>query len=133
MMLPTELSLNSVDKFKNLSYRNYPLYHWTISHLPHASGEVGLHMAWRAFERARRQVPAYSRFLGEQGYVEGRHGSLAEQLASIPATDKNNYVRLFSTAERYVGGRIPAEQVLVDRSEERRVGKECRSRWSPYH
>ena len=24
-------------------------------------------------------------------------------------------------------------QVLVSRSEERRVGKECRSRWSPYH
>src|SRR2546427_7832320 len=24
-------------------------------------------------------------------------------------------------------------QSLVDRSEERRVGKECRSRWSPYH
>ena len=23
--------------------------------------------------------------------------------------------------------------VLKDRSEERRVGKECRSRWSPYH
>ena len=22
---------------------------------------------------------------------------------------------------------------FVDRSEERRVGKECRSRWSPYH
>ena len=25
------------------------------------------------------------------------------------------------------------DTVLVDRSEERRVGKECRSRWSPYH
>ena len=24
-------------------------------------------------------------------------------------------------------------QVIDDRSEERRVGKECRSRWSPYH
>ena len=24
-------------------------------------------------------------------------------------------------------------QVVADRSEERRVGKECRSRWSPYH
>ena len=25
-------------------------------------------------------------------------------------------------------------EVLIDlRSEERRVGKECRSRWSPYH
>ena len=22
---------------------------------------------------------------------------------------------------------------ILDRSEERRVGKECRSRWSPYH
>src|SRR2546430_16629005 len=25
------------------------------------------------------------------------------------------------------------EKILGDRSEERRVGKECRSRWSPYH
>src|SRR2546430_16195229 len=25
------------------------------------------------------------------------------------------------------------QTVLVQRSEERRVGKECRSRWSPYH
>ena len=24
-------------------------------------------------------------------------------------------------------------RALLDRSEERRVGKECRSRWSPYH
>ena len=23
--------------------------------------------------------------------------------------------------------------LFIDRSEERRVGKECRSRWSPYH
>src|SRR5260370_33742059 len=29
------------------------------------------------------------------------------------------------------GERLPAEIYL--RSEERRVGKECRSRWSPYH
>ncbi len=30
-------------------------------------------------------------------------------------------------------GLIEAEICLVCRSEERRVGKECRSRWSPYH
>src|SRR5256886_8300280 len=29
--------------------------------------------------------------------------------------------------------RQPAVLLLLDRSEERRVGKECRSRWSPYH
>ena len=30
----------------------------------------------------------------------------------------------------FQGGELEA---LGDRSEERRVGKECRSRWSPYH
>src|SRR3712207_9326371 len=29
--------------------------------------------------------------------------------------------------------RRPAPEALDQRSEERRVGKECRSRWSPYH
>ena len=29
--------------------------------------------------------------------------------------------------------RLREEQDPDDRSEERRVGKECRSRWSPYH
>src|SRR3712207_8708122 len=28
---------------------------------------------------------------------------------------------------------FPDDRVLALRSEERRVGKECRSRWSPYH
>src|SRR3712207_9392764 len=31
------------------------------------------------------------------------------------------------------GGNVRAMQRFVSRSEERRVGKECRSRWSPYH
>src|SRR3989475_6723935 len=30
-------------------------------------------------------------------------------------------------------GSAPAKALLTARSEERRVGKECRSRWSPYH
>ena len=28
---------------------------------------------------------------------------------------------------------IASENFVTTRSEERRVGKECRSRWSPYH
>src|SRR2546425_12629422 len=35
--------------------------------------------------------------------------------------------------ERNDARREQALPVGVDRSEERRVGKECRSRWSPYH
>ena len=34
----------------------------------------------------------------------------------------------------FIGGSIPFFcLILMERSEERRVGKECRSRWSPYH
>ena len=36
---------------------------------------------------------------------------------------------LYKVSAVYDGQEIAA----VDRSEERRVGKECRSRWSPYH
>ena len=31
------------------------------------------------------------------------------------------------------GNVILSEGLVLQRSEERRVGKECRSRWSPYH
>ena len=34
---------------------------------------------------------------------------------------------------RYVLGRVGRRPLVCIRSEERRVGKECRSRWSPYH
>src|SRR2546429_689637 len=39
----------------------------------------------------------------------------------------NGFERIDITATRAQFGK------LCDRSEERRVGKECRSRWSPYH
>src|SRR2546422_4653921 len=49
-----------------------------------------------------------------------------------------NFAKLFTTeSDRY--GRLrqlEIDLILTDgsiRSEERRVGKECRSRWSPYH
>ena len=40
--------------------------------------------------------------------------------------DPENYIR------EYTDGEIKREH-KGERSEERRVGKECRSRWSPYH
>ena len=41
--------------------------------------------------------------------------------------------------EKYIDNSVQPEDIgvanqwAVKRSEERRVGKECRSRWSPYH
>src|SRR5258708_39711970 len=47
-----------------------------------------------------------------------------------------NYYEAFAKLKKYIDGLIKQvhEQKFVrNRSEERRVGKECRSRWSPYH
>ena len=38
-----------------------------------------------------------------------------------------------SAANRKLGRHAAALQGEIVRSEERRVGKECRSRWAPYH
>ena len=47
---------------------------------------------------------------------------------------KQVYHELFDEAlERYNAKQTRADRQIAERSEERRVGKECRSRWSPYH
>ena len=45
------------------------------------------------------------------------------------------FQRLYGRGERGAEPRQAVEEALeiLHRSEERRVGKECRSRWSPYH
>src|ERR1035441_8652836 len=61
------------------------------------------------------------------------------QLQNVVVTSTRGFVQkdLTSTEEKISGEQIsmlPVEDVQsVVRSEERRVGKECRSRWSPYH
>ena len=48
---------------------------------------------------------------------EGARGDTATEMASVLNFPMDNETRLN----------------IMKRSEERRVGKECRSRWSPYH
>ena len=47
--------------------------------------------------------------------------------------ESEQMLRSLAEPDPPMGGRIFQGQVGVPRSEERRVGKECRSRWSPYH
>src|SRR5260221_7467904 len=49
---------------------------------------------------------------------------------SAAATGSGEGVSIHSTPENVT---VPAVRAVAARSEERRVGKECRSRWSPYH
>ena len=59
--------------------------------------------------------------------VQGSDGLNEVIGAGSPYTDfEYNYITVFFYAKN-------GTSILVSRSEERRVGKECRSRWSPYH
>ena len=77
--------------------------------------------------------------------ISGKEAKVKEYLeADLKNSDLGEYVSqvLIPTEKVYQvrnGKKIVKERsylpgyVLVERSEERRVGKECRSRWSPYH
>src|SRR5256885_11680230 len=41
--------------------------------------------------------------------------------------------RVKQVGKLFVGMAVEDQRAAISRSEERRVGKECRSRWSPYH
>src|SRR5712692_3116466 len=65
----------------------------------------------------------------------GSHGVVVNGTTGEPTTlTLLERTRLVATAVKAAGGRIPVvaatgSQSLAERSEERRVGKECRSRW----
>ena len=66
----------------------------------------------------------YARAIQEEGKVLIKAMKAREEHGLNDAKVKGRF--LFINNERYDSKSIP-------RSEERRVGKECRSRWSPYH
>src|ERR1043165_6280581 len=53
--------------------------------------------------------------------------------AQVIAMDINEHRLAFCKDKLQVSHTVNAASADVMRSEERRVGKECRSRWSPYH
>src|SRR5205823_13255282 len=57
-------------------------------------------------------------------------GAIAGGIASALAGGAMS--KLFGGGQKAASGGIQGD-VLATRSEERRLGKECRSRWSPYH
>ena len=63
--------------------------------------------------------------LQERGFIaQTTHEELRELLGKEKVTF---YIGFDATADSLTAGHF------LTRSEERRVGKECRSRWSPYH
>jgi len=69
-------------------------------------------------------------------HVHVVHVSSAEGVAAIANARASHVPITAETCPHYLtfaAGEIPEGATEFKRSEERRVGKECRSRWSPYH
>ena len=72
---------------------------------------VGRMGAWARFRLARARVPAYRAFLREKA-----GGLSLSGFEAIPATDKENYVKVFPLEARCVNGRLPDGGVMIDES-----------------
>src|SRR3989442_10369149 len=82
-------------------------------------------------EETEPDAKGLARRLGLTGYLEK-----PADPAKVAATVRRLIERRKLQQRTAIIGESPAIQevlVKIERSEERRVGKECRSRWSPYH
>src|SRR5256885_16899634 len=114
-----------------------------------ARGAVLGRLAWKIGEITDviRETPNVASLLIDvpdwPGHLAGQHvdvrltaddGYQAQRSYSIASAPEDP--RLAITVERLDDGEVSpylVGEVRKGRSEERRVGKECRSRWSPYH
>src|SRR3712207_6646702 len=104
-------------------------------------GSVAIGVGRRGVGRIGDVVAALVNLLKEAGTepfivpAMGSHGAAtaegqARVLAHLGVSEERVGCPVRATMEAVKIGETPAG---VERSEERRVGKECRSRWSPYH
>src|SRR2546425_7678516 len=92
--------------------------------------------------RADKSGPAVRELLERRGWkvavtevLPDEAGRIAARLAEL--ADAGTVAAIFTTGGTGIALRDVTPEatrsILDRRSEERRVGKECRSRWSPYH
>src|SRR2546422_10403212 len=85
----------------------------------------------------------YTTLFRSGGILATTPGQVFKNMPQITAKDVTRLERLIDACQKDLaplkefilpgGGKVPALLHQERRSEERRVGKECRSRWSPYH
>ena len=79
-----------------------------------------------------RQKAPYHRIFKKIGTSQFATG-WAKKKHLYPMTSQNKVAAYHDLIRYFELKKIPANTAFVVRSEERRVGKECRSRWWPYH
>ena len=93
-----------------------------------------------AAELAAAGIGGYQPYLTEAGYTLGDAQTAIGGTMADAIPFQTEAAGLMRTGAGNIGGQLQAAQTGIGgaidygaRSEERRVGKECRSRWSPYH
>jgi len=74
--------------------------------------KIGMLRAHAVYLKAKDHCPAYRAFLADEGCR--KHGRW--QLADLPVTTKENYVKKYSIVERCYDGKLPAAGVVIDES-----------------
>ena len=78
--------------------------------------------------------------MSEQNITELLHPAFLARMREMLGDEYDSFIRSYDLPRTY-GLRVNTSKISCEefeklvpfRSEERRVGKECRSRWSPYH
>src|SRR5215831_21121236 len=109
-----------------------PKFRGRITTVPDTYGQMRAHIDGKVLppyaDRPERER-AWSLRMGRPGWERLRRGTAAKdalEAMDIEGVDVGILFRTWATQAINIDG-------LEPRSEERRVGKECRSRWSPYH
>ena len=98
----------------------------------------GLAVLAAAISAVLAAVPG-ARFLiagrGEAGEHRTRLAQFGDSVVFLGGVSDADKAAMLASSTCYVAPQTGGESfgIVDDRSEERRVGKECRSRWSPYH
>src|SRR3990167_487784 len=90
--------------------------------------------------RLREITYAAPVFIQVSSHINGaQRESFTTPICNLPIMLKSKYCHLYGLSAEELAGKWedpddPGGYFIINgRSEERRVGKECRSRWSPYH
>src|SRR2546421_10579500 len=134
LLLRTYVALTELDSARALAQR------WTAeqprAEAPYREWAIALEDVHR-FDEARQVFLFGRRALGRPGVFGIELGELLERVGEWEAAAREWAAALSEAPAQLLSAASSLAEAPVEqrerRSEERRVGKECRSRWSPYH
>ena len=131
ILIPLFFYLNKIRKTKSL-VKEGELYRYANRH------KDALHIFNRALKLNPRDVTAWKNKGFELNTLEKHEEALEafSKVVDIKPDDNIGWIGkgiALTALERYEEATEAFDEAAKIRSEERRVGKECRSRWSPYH